>query len=58
VTDSENLPSVATREISFEISTETRDVSPYVVQVFTDNRSIDSLLYIVALEWCRSITVL
>ena len=45
VTDSENLQSVAIGEIPFEVSIETRDISPYVAEVFTDNRSIDSLLY-------------
>lgn len=50
MTDSEILSSVGNGEIPFEVSIETRDISPYVAEVFTDNRSIDSLLYIVALE--------
>jgi len=58
VTASENLPSAATSEIPFQKSTESRDISPYVAEVFTDNRSIDLLLYIVALEWYRCIAVL
>ena len=44
VTDSENLLCVATGEIPFEIPVETRDIAPYVAEIFTDNRSIDSLL--------------
>ena len=41
--DSENLTSVATGEIPSKVLIETRDVSPYVAEVFTDNRSIGSL---------------
>ena len=62
MTDSENLLSVATGEIPFEISIEisieTRNIAPYVAEIFTDKRSIESLLYIVAVEWYRCIAVL